>query len=254
MMQDKTYKLVIVEDEPAEVKAIEQLLEREFPNLTIVGDADNTREAIEIIKKENPDIAIFDISLKDGQSFKILEELDKVNFQVIWLTAHEQFAIRAFRLSAVDYLLKPYNEDDLISSLRKATASVDYEHHVKKLETLTQHLGAGEKKQIVLHTSEAFHVLNISDIIRCQADDNYTHFILSDGEKIIVSKPLKNYEELLHAFDFCRIHQSHLINLHHLKRFVKRRNPFVMLSNEDKIPVSKKMRSHLIRYLDELAD
>lgn len=254
MIQDKTYKLVIIEDEPAEVRAIEQLIERNFPNLTIAGHADNTKDAIQIIKKTDPDLAIFDISLKDGQSFKILEELEKISFQIIWLTAHEQFAIRAFRLSAVDYLLKPYREDELISSLRKATATVDYENHVKKLETLKQHLGAGDKKQIVLHTSDAFHILNISEIIRCQADDNYTHFILGNGEKITVSKPLKNYEELLNAFDFCRIHQSHLINLHHLKRFVKRRNPFVMLSNEDKIPVSKKMRSHLIRYLEQLAD
>ena len=252
MIQDKTYKIVIIEDEPAEVKAIEQLIEKDLPNLTIAGHADNTKDAIQIIKKTDPDLAIFDISLKDGQSFKILEELEEIRFQIIWLTAYEEFAIRAFRISAVDYLLKPYKTNELLKALMKAREDLKEQAYLKKLRALVNNSADNKDKQIVLHTSDSVHVVRIKDVIRCQSDNNYTTFFLENGQKILLSKPLKKYEDLLSGFNFYRVHQSHLINLHKVSKLNKGARSQVLMNNEEAVPVAHSKMKGLIHSLDSL--
>ncbi|HSH53210.1 MAG TPA: LytTR family DNA-binding domain-containing protein, partial [Bacteroidales bacterium] len=158
----------------------------------------------------------------------------------------------AFKISAVDYLLKPYKPSELVEAIQKATEIINHQIFLKKLEALLHNLYIPLNKQIVIHTTEAFFILEVSDIVRCMADDNYTHFIMDNGEEVVVSKPLKKYENLLKDFGFCRVHQSHLINLNKLVKFNKRGKSTVVLKNNDIIPVSKGMRSNIFDFLNSL--
>ena len=243
-------KLLIAEDEPLEIRKIEKVLKDFFPEIRIVGKTDCIGDTIGLIKCTQPDLVILDIYLKDGTSFDVLNSLDVVEFQIIWTTAHEQFAIKAFRISAVDYLLKPYRICELVNAIRKADENIFRLKYSKKMESFAAQFYITHKDQIVLPTAEAFHVVKIQDIIHCMADDNYTHFFLQNGSMIVVSKPLKHYEELLRGLEFCRVHQSHLINLKRMKQFLKCRKSFVIMDNDEKIPVSKSMKSGVIEYLN----
>ncbi|MGM0376663.1 MAG: LytR/AlgR family response regulator transcription factor [Bacteroidota bacterium] len=247
-------KLVIAEDEPCEIRKIEGVVHDLFPEIKIIGKADNIKDAVTLIKNQKPDLAIFDINLKDGTAFEILEHLDVFDFQIIWTTGYEQYAIKAFRISAVDYLLKPYNTCDLVKAIRKAGDNISRIRHQKKLESLAGIFQPEVKNQIVLHTSEAFHIIKFEDIIYCMAENNYTRFILNDGPKLIVSKPLKHYEYLLEDHGFCRIHQSYLINLHKMKKFINHKKAFAIMVNSEKIPASKSLKSCILNYLDGLTD
>jgi len=245
-------KVTIIEDEKAERDNIKKIIPQYFSDIEIVGEADSVESGIRLIQSVNPDILIMDIEIKGGRSFEIIRKIGKVDFNIIWVTAYEQFAIQAFKFSAIDFLLKPYKSTELVEAIQKATEIINHQIYLKKLEALLHNLNIPLNKQIVIHTTEAFFILEVSDIVRCMADDNYTHFIMDNGEKIVVSKPLKKYETLLKDFGFCRVHQSHLVNLNKLVRFNKLGKPSLVLKNNDVIPVSKGMRSNIIDFLNSL--
>ncbi len=245
-------KLAIIEDEQSERDSIRFIVESYFSDLSIVGEAISVKEGKELISQTNPDIIIMDIGLKDGNSFELLSQLDKIDFQIIWLTAYEEFAIRAFRISAVDYLLKPYKTNELLKALMKAREDLKEQAYLKKLRALVNNSADNKDKQIVLHTSDSVHVVRIKDVIRCQSDNNYTTFFLENGQKILLSKPLKKYEDLLSGFNFYRVHQSHLINLHKVSKLNKGARSQVLMNNEEAVPVAHSKMKGLIHSLDSL--
>jgi two-component system LytT family response regulator len=245
-------KVAIIEDEKTERENIHLIIESYFSDIIIVGEAVSVEEGETLIKSTNPDIVLMDIGLKDGDSFELLNQLDKIDFQIIWLTAYEEYAIRAFRISAVDYLLKPYKSNELVKALMKAREDLKEQVYLKKLRALVNNSSGKTDKQIVLHTADSVHVVRIKDVIRCQSDNNYTTFYLENGQKILLSKPLKKYEDLLSDFDFYRVHQSHLINLHKVSQLNKGSNSRVLLNNEEAVPVAHSKMKELINSLDSL--
>jgi len=245
-------KLAIIEDEKAERDNIKKIITEFCPNIEITGEADSVEDGYKLILSLKPEILILDIEVKGGKTFDIIEQLNDINFKIIWITAYEKYAIQAFKISSIDYLLKPYKSLELVQSINKATEKINDQLYLKKLETLFHNINKSINKQIVIHTSEAFYVVEISNIIRCMAEDNCTHFFLDNGDKIVVSKPLKKYESLLKDFGFCRVHQSHLVNLNKLVRLNKCGNSSVVLTNNDVIPVSKGMRTNILYYLKNI--
>lgn len=243
-------KIVIIEDEQSEADHVTSLIRSYFPDVQISGRADTVLAGTELISKSNPNIVILDIQLKDGTSFELLEKLNTIRFKIIWTTAWEEYAIRAFRISAVDFLLKPYKTADMVQAIMKAKEQLIEQHYLEKIETLINNASGTREKQMVLNTSDVTHIININDIIRCEADSNYTEFFLVDNNKIVISKPLKFYDELLSGYGFFRIQQSHLVNLRRVKKVIKKKHGSVMMENSDCIPLAQGRLKNLLLQLD----
>jgi two-component system, LytTR family, response regulator len=248
----KRHNLAIIEDDKSERESIRNIISQYFDNIDIVGEADSVARGLELISNKKPEILILDIHLKDGDSFELLQKIRPLDFYIIWLTAHEEYAIKAFKISAIDYLLKPYKSLQLADAIKKATDIIALDKHLVKLETLIHNISSAAPRQIVIHTTDAFFVVNTSDIIRCMADNNYTHIFLENGKKIVVSKPLKKYEELLSDSGFCRVHQSHLVNMNKITHFKRAEKSSITLKNSEIIPVSKGMKTQIVSYLKNL--
>jgi two-component system LytT family response regulator len=245
-------KIVIIEDDAAAVKNAQNIIHEFFPNLQLQGIADNPESAVRLIQKTQPNIVIFDINLKNGTAFQVIEQLPNINFHIIWTTAFEQYAVQAFRISAVDFLLKPYKTSDLVKSIQKAMEKINKAEYIKKLEALAHNFLQPEEKKIALQTTEALHIVNLREIVYCKADDNYTIFILEETSPIMVSKPLKSYSSLLKHDHFCRVHQSYLVNLTKIKQFNKGKNAHLTMQNQEEIPVSKGMRNEVMKFFKKL--
>ncbi len=242
-------KIAIIEDEQAERENLKSVIHSFFPQIEITGEAATVEEGLTLIRKSNPDILMLDIELRDGNSFDLIKKLDTINFQIIWLTAHDEYAIRAFRISAVDFLLKPYKTEDLIKSIMKARENLLEQQYLEKINILLKNSSPDYTKQLVLQTSEATHVVKLDQIIRCESDNNYTSFILTDNREIFISKPLKMYDEMLTELGFCRIHQSHLININKIKKVSRKKHGKVLMDNEDSLPVAEGKYNGLISQL-----
>jgi two-component system, LytTR family, response regulator len=242
-------KLVIIEDEKAERENLKSVIHSFFPQIEITGEAATVEEGLTLIRKSNPDILMLDIELKDGNSFDLLKKLDAINFQIIWLTAHDEYAIRAFHISAVDFLLKPYKTEDLIRAIIKAREQLLEQHYLERIHVLLGNTTRENTKQLVLQTSEATHVVKLDKIIRCESDSNYTTFILTDNSKILISKPLKLYDEMLSGFGFYRIHQSHLINVQKIKKVSRKKHGNILMENQESVPVAEGKYKGLISQL-----
>ncbi|MDA3868334.1 MAG: LytTR family DNA-binding domain-containing protein [Salinivirgaceae bacterium] len=245
-------KIVIIEDDVAAIENARSIIHDYFPNIQLEGTANSVESALQLIQKTQPTIVIFDINLKNGTAFQVIEQLPNINFQIIWTTAFEHYAVQAFRISTVDFLLKPYKTSELVKSIQKAMEEINKAEYVKKLEALAHNFMQPEEKKMALHTTEALHIVNLHEIVYCKADDNYTIFILEQNSTIMVSKSLKNYASLLKQDHFCRVHQSYLVNLTKIKQFNKGKNAHLTMQNKEKIPVSKGMRNEVMKYFDHL--
>lgn len=222
------------------------------PEVEVIGEADGVVSALKLLKQIKPDIVFLDIQLLDGSGFDILELLPKVNFKVIFTTASDAFAIKAFKFSAIDYLLKPIDPDELVHAVKLA----QQQHAIEQgqLELLMQALHKKEAvKKLALHTTERISLVDIADIVHCVASDNYTQFCLKDGRKILVSKTLKLYETMLVGSGFFRVHQSHLINTSFIKTIVKHDGGFVLMANGDEIPIASRKRAEVFKLVQDLA-
>jgi len=251
-MENIKLTAIIVEDMPAATQMLMTDLQTNCKDITVIGTANSVVNAAKLIRQQTPDIIFLDISLGDGTGFDVLEIFPDLKSQIIFITAHEEFALRAFRYAATDYLLKPIDAD----LLKKA---VDKVKHLKinmapAFEILKEtiknphHLPA----RISLSTMDKIHIVSIADIIRCEADGNNTWFILNGGDKIYVTKTLKYFEELLTRHQFIRAHQSHLVNLNYLLEFSKKDGGFLRLKNGHEIPVSVRKKPEIMLMLDNL--
>jgi two-component system LytT family response regulator len=218
-------KALIIDDEKDARFLLRNILEHNYKDhIQVVDEADDVDSGITIIKKHQPDLVFLDIKMPQGTGFDLLQKLDQVNFEVIFITAYDSYAIQAFQFSAFDYLLKPIKSTELTSTISRLTShlenlklGVD-----KRLKVLVENYGDDRKiKKLVITNMEGFKVLNIEDIIRLEGDRNYTHFILTNNRKITTSKTLSEYEELLVDHGFFRIHQSTIANLRHVTGYIK---------------------------------
>lgn len=249
---------VLIDDDGNLREGMKAMLQIYAPEIEITGEADSVKTGIELIETAKPDIVFLDILMNDGSGFDILERLNhkfgKITSHIIFITAHEKFAIKAFRFSALDFLLKPVDPDDLQSVLRKIKAVIHQDHDNKNIGLLLENIQKkpGGFKKIALSTSDGIHLFEIKDIIRCEGEDNYTKFYIKDHRTVLISKTLKEYEELLKDQNFERIHQSHLINLNELRSYVKKDGGFVVMSDESQLPVSQRKKDRLQEIIGRL--
>lgn len=242
----------ILIDDDANLRAgMRQMLFRYAPDISIIGEADSVLSGVEAVHRLKPNVLFLDIQLTDGTGFDVLEKLAEINgkitSQVVFITAHEQYAIKAFRFSALDFLLKPVDPDELQKVIQKIkevmSKSDNYAHIDLLLENIRRKVD--HFKRIALSTSEGIHLFEISDIIRCESEDNYTKFYIKNNKPILISKTLKEYEELLTEHGFERIHQSHLINLAYLKSYIKKEGGYVVMADNSNLPISQRKKERL---------
>lgn len=240
-------KAIIIEDEINARGALKKMLNIVTPNVNIIAETGFIKEAIALIKTKKPDLIFLDIELEDGTSFEILKHIDNIDFKIIFTTAYNQYAIEAFKFSAVDYLLKPIDPSELKEAINRTKHLIDTEKQYQELNVLKNNL-ENENKKIVLRTTEQRHIINIQDIIRLEADTAYTLFV-TQRERIIVSKNLKYYQDILGS-NFLRCHQSHLVNSLHVTTIQKKE--VLILSNQEEVPVSSRKKKEVFQFLENL--
>ncbi len=242
-------KVIIIEDELESLDYLKTMLQTSCPEVEIIGIASTVQDAVDLIDSTNPDVVFMDINLPDGTGFDVLEEIDNTDFFLIFVTAYDDFALKAFRFNAIDYLLKPVDNDELIDAMNKIK-HLKLNREVVKISNLLNYIKAPEKiSQILVNTSDNLYVLNLHDIIYLKSESNYTRFFISDiNEEIIVSRTLKEYEEMLKEHDFIRTHNSYLVNLHWIARIVKKEN-VVELKNGMKVPISARKKETVVKEL-----
>jgi two-component system LytT family response regulator len=239
-------KAIIVDDELSARMTLRTILDQFFKEVTVVGEADSPKTAVTLIEAKQPDLVFLDIQMHSGSGFEVLEAFTKVNFQVIFVSAHKQHAFESFRFDATDYLLKPVRIKDLRSALDKVKDNMRLVP-VAPVNALIRHTAQDQfKTQLVVSEHEGFSVLQLSDIVRCDASRNYTNFYMVDGRTEIASKNLKDFDDLLLPHGFARIHKSHIINLSHLVRYVKGRGGEVVMRDGMVLPVSRDKRDAFV--------
>lgn len=241
----------IVEDDPQAFAYASSIL-KNYNNIQLIGHSDCIIEASVLIKKLKPDFIILDVFLIDGTAFEFLPLFDTIDFKIIFTTSYAKYAIEAFKFSALDYLLKPYEEIELISAIEKVVANINTSNYQSQLNTLMHNFSErNESKKLVLKNTDAIHVVTIKDILFAKSDNNYTSFLLTNGKSILVSKPLKSFDEKLRDHNFFRVHQTFLINLVYITSFDKR-NEEVILNDHHAIPVAQSKKKSLLTYIDKL--
>lgn len=234
----------IIDDEQDGREYIALLLHNEFPEIQIAYLASSVEEAYIYLTKNSPDILFLDVQLKDGTAFDLLSKFKEINSQIIFVTAFENFAIQAIKNGAADYLLKPIKKIDFIISVNKVL------ERIKKVKSsLTT---SSQKNKISLPTLQGFKLTDINDIIRCEADSSYTTFYLTDKTKIIVSKTMHEFEEHLSEYNFFRIHHKHLINLSHLKEYIKGKGGQVIMADHSVLDVSVRKKTDFLSKIENL--
>ena len=230
----KQLTCILVDDIPDILEMLEMDVSRLFPEIEIIGKASSVVEAAKFLRNKQPDILFLDIMLGDGTGFDLLEIYPNLKSKIIFVTASDEYAIKAFKFAAIDYVLKPYSDTDLMQAINKATQQIQPDS--QQLEVLQQALKTPEKlSKISLTTQEKIEVVKIDSIIRCESDNNYTQFYLQDGSKVLVSKTLTNFADLLKYSGFLRVHQSHLINKKFIKEYIKSDGGYLLLSNKKTI-------------------
>ena len=241
-------KTVIIEDEEQNKVRLEKLLNSYCPEVKVVGDAGGVKSAYNLIQKLNPDLILLDIQLIDGTGFELLQLFEKIEFKIIFITAYDEYALKAFRFNALDYLLKPVDPDELKTAIEKAMNQINPSVKLQ-LSNASQGFTTKEFDKIVLKDFDNIYLIDVVDIKYCKSDGNYTEFYLLKEKPIIVSKPIKEFESYLKNSNFLRIHRSYLINLNHFKRFEKSEGGKVILSGDIDIPVSSNKRDEIFEFI-----
>jgi len=241
---------ILVDDDDNLRNGMKTLLARYAPEIKIIGEADSVVTGTELLLQNQPQVAFLDIHLGDGSGFDLLEEVNrkgKLNSQIVFITAHEQYAIKAFRFSALDFLLKPVDPEELEKVIGKLKTVLDKNDNVAHIDLLLENIRkkVDNFKRIALSTADGIHLFEVSDIIRCESEDNYTKFYIKNSKPILISKTLKEYEELLTEHGFERIHQSHLINLAYLKSYIKKDGGYVVMADNSNLPISQRKKERL---------
>jgi two-component system, LytTR family, response regulator len=244
-------KTVIIEDEQKSREVLASIIQKNCPELDLVGYASNVKQGVELIKSKSPDLVFLDISMPDGSGFDLLSQINDQKFELIFATASDQHAVKAIKFSACDYLLKPIDTDELREAVLKVINRRREKPSMENLQFLIQHLKRADEnfQKITLPTGNAYEIVNIKDIIRCEADGSYTNFYLQDKRKLMISAGLKHYEELLPETEFIRVHHHHLINMHHVIRFLKEDGGYAIMSDGSKIEISRRKKEAFMEKL-----
>lgn len=242
---------LIIDDEEKVREALMHMLSVYCPNIKVIGQTNGVESGYTLIQALQPDVIFLDVRMPDGTGFDLLKKFPKINFHFIIITAYEEYAIQAFKVSALDYLLKPVDPTDLINAVNKLTKVINNEETNLKFDTLLSNIdnSKNEIKKIVLKTQDNVFVVDIDDIIRCESQNNYTLFYLTNKSTILVSKTLKEFEEMLSPLSFIRSHQTHLVNPRSIVKFIKHPNLILVMADGATIPVSVRKKNEIERFI-----
>lgn len=243
-------RIAVIDDEAKARETIIKIISLSEVEIQVVGEAADVDSAVSLIQSKSPDLVLLDINLINGTGFDVLRKFSEIKFKVIFITAHEEYAITAFKFSAVDYILKPVVASELLDAVDRAMDEIQKEDTEIKLGALLANMDA--IKKIVLKTAESIHIVNVSNILRCEADVNYTTFYLNNAEQLLVSKTLKEFAELLIPAGFFRTHQSHLVNLEHVIRYDKAEGGHLVMVDESIVPVSSRKKDELFKIFENM--
>ncbi len=247
-------KVVIVEDEKHSRETLKSLLEEFCKDVQVIASASSVAEAVKVLSVFSPDVVFLDIELQSGVGFDVLNQIKDPNFEVIFTTAFEKYAIKAIKFSSLDYLLKPIDLDELQQAVEKARNRMDTNVYRQQIDTLMHSLARESNKQekICLATTAGMEFIAIEDIIICKADGSYTSFILKNKNSLLVSKHLKEYENLLSDQQFMRVHNSYLINLNEVKKYIKSDGGYIIMSNDMHVSLSPRKKEDLMDAMKRL--
>ena len=236
-------RAIIIDDELKSRELLKILIEEFCDGVSVVALCQNVAEGIDSINTHSPEVVFLDIQMQRETGFDLLTKLGEINFEVIFTTAHSEFAIKAFKFSAIDYLLKPLDPEDLKRAIKKVEKKM-YGNATQRLEMLIKNMRTtpSEAYKLALPTSDGLMFIKLNEILYCEAFSNYTSFYLSDGKKYIVSKTLKEYEDILTEYNFFRIHNSYLINMREIKKYIRGEGGYVILNNDVSLDVSKRKK------------
>lgn len=247
-------KAVIIDDESNNVDNLVALLTKHCPAVMVAGQASNALEGKKKILEINPDLVFLDIQMPGKNGFDLLSSLDNYDFEIIFVTAYDQYGIQAVKFAALDYLLKPVNIEELKNAVQKAMDKSQQKRQNHQLENLILLLKQQQKEEhrIALPTSRETRFAYPADIIRCESSNNYSFFYFSSGEKLIVSRPIYEYEELLTPYGFIRCHQSHLVNKKFIRSWIKEDGGYLLLSDNTQLPVSRQKKELIKAELENI--
>ncbi len=252
MVDQKSIKVLIVEDEAHSIASLKKLLEDYCPQVEVLGEATTVKQAVEKINLLKPQLVFLDIALPDGDGFEVLERISNKFFHVIFITAYDKYAVRAFEFSALHYLLKPVSSDDLQNAVKRFDNLNEKSNLDKKLAVLNENFN-GKHKKLILPTTEGLRIIKLNELIRCEASRNYTTCYLVNSKEQVVSKSLGIFEEILSDYHFVRVHNTHLINLKYVSNYIKGKGGIIVMKDKTEIHVSKAKKSEFLEELKSYA-
>ena len=248
-------KVLVIDNEPNLRTAIKALLNAFCPEITVIEDADGVRTGLQKIKSFHPDIVLLDVEMDDGSGFDLMKQVTNPAFQLIFVTAHNKYAIEAFQFSAIDYLLKPVDPDALQKSIERARINIHNKGLSRQIEILLQQMAGkpDHEKRIVLKDIDNIYFVKVADILYCMAEGTYTKFYMQHDNPVIVSKNLKEYENILEPLGFIRCHHSYLVNPEKIQRYDKSDIGSLVLEGNHHVPLSQRKRESILKLLESKA-
>lgn len=246
-------KALIVDNQPEIREGLILMLQTYCPQITELREADGVASGVKAVHEFKPDLVFTDVEMDDGTGMDFLSRLPEINFQVIFITAYNKYAVDAFRFAAIDFLLKPIEPDLLITAVQRAVESSRKQKMIDQLSVLNGKMKSGnDEKRIVLKDQKAIYVVKVSEVVFLQADGVYTHFNLINGDKIMVSHNIKEYDEALTPYGFMRVHNSYLVNLALIRKFDKADGGSLIMEGNSAVPVSTRKREVILDYLKNI--
>jgi len=247
----KKLKTLIVDDEHNAVDFISSIIGEYCPELEVAGRAYDVNEGVSLINEKKPDLVFLDVEMPNGTGFDLLSQFPEKNFDVVFITAFNHYAIKAIKFSAVDYILKPVNISEFIEAVKKVIQkrSGDNSHNNESLKVLMENLRSASPSRLAIPTADGMEYLNPKEIIRIEADRSYSWFYLTGNRKILVSRHLKEFQDLLSDRSFFRSHNSHLINLKYVRKFSRREGGYIEMQDGEQIPISRNRKDLFIVHM-----
>jgi two-component system, LytTR family, response regulator len=237
-------RTILVDDEPKNNRILHKLLTDYCQDVKIIGTAGDANEAFQIVNELKPDLVFLDIEMPNGNAFDLLDRLMPVNFEIIFITAFESYSLKAFKYSALDYLLKPVSIEDLEAAVQKAKKNAQTRNINLQVKSLLQNINvaSGGLQKIAVHTIDGLEFLKVEDIVRLEAKGSYTDFYLQNKTVVVASRSIKDYEDILSEDIFLRIHNSHIVNLNYIKKYHKGRGGYIVLEDGKNIEVATRRK------------
>lgn len=250
----KEIRAILIDDEEDSREVLKLAIAKYCPEVTLLGAYDSAEEGMAAIRQQEPDLVFLDVQMPRLSGFDLLEQLAPINFEVIFVTAHDQYAIKAIRFSALDYLLKPLDVEELVRAVGKAAGRLERRNSEQQYQSVISNMHYRNKKieRLAVPTFEGIEFFNTSEIVYCQADGNYTRLFLTGGKSQLISRHLKDFENLLTDSGFCRVHHSFLVNLRHVVKYIKGEGGYVILTGDQHVDISRRKKEEFLKLLDRL--